>query len=297
MTRRSQARRRIIREALGHQTDDEAHGDQQAHDAVDLAGERRRGSLDESESDRRRRRPDEDVGAAGNDGDERLDDEACAHHRAQRHRRRVETAGEARERGAEAEGDGIDAVDGNTERARHRGVLHRRPRVAAETGLHEEQIEADQDRDGDRDQHETVDGERRLADRDAAERRADARCAGPQQQERALGHDEADAPSRNERVDRPMVEAAHDRTLEEDAEEAGDRGAGQHGKRQRRPGVIGICGDIAAHGDELAMGHVDDPHHAEDDREPRGGEHQERKHVGDLVEVGEDLGRLHLASL
>ena len=159
------------------------------------------------------------------------------------------------------------------------------------------EVEADQHRDGDRHQHEPVDGERCAAERDAAERRPDARRAGAQEQQRTLGHDEADAPGRDQRIDRPVVEPAHDGAFEEDAEETARHGAEQHGQRERHSGVIGIGRHIRAHGDELAVGHVDDPHHSENDREARGGKHEKGEHIGDLIDKCDDLGRLHFASL
>ena len=94
-----------------------------------------------------------------------------------------------------------------------------------------------------------------------------------------------------------MVETAHDRALEENAEQAAGHGAEQHGQREWHAGVIGVGRHIAAHGDELAVGHVDDPHHPEDDREARGGQHEKGEHIGDLIDKRDDLGRLHFASL
>ena len=94
-----------------------------------------------------------------------------------------------------------------------------------------------------------------------------------------------------------MVEAAHDGALEEDAEETAGHSADQHGKRERRSGMIGIGRHVAAHGNELAVGHVDDSHHAENDREACGGKHEKREHIRDLIDKRDDLGRLHFASL
>ena len=46
-----------------------------------------------------------------------------------------------------------------------------------------------------------------------------------------------------------------------------------------RPARAAADGDIGAAHDELAMGEVDDAHHAEDDRQPARGQHQEGEGV------------------
>ena len=73
-------------------------------------------------------------GTADHDGDERRRHELLAHERLDRGGRRQQRARHAGEPGAEAEGQHVDPVGVDAERARHGRVLHRRAGLQAELG-------------------------------------------------------------------------------------------------------------------------------------------------------------------
>ena len=105
-----------------------------------------------------------------------------------------------------------------------------------------------------------------------------------EEDQHALGRDQADAPGGDDRVDRPVVEPPDDQPLERHADEPGGERARGDGERQRQAGARGEDGGVGAAHDELAMREVDDAHHAEDHREPGRRDHQEREGVAELVE-------------
>ena len=61
-----------------------------------------------------------------------------------------------------------------------------------------------------------------------------------------------------------------------------DRRDHQHRDIDVDAGAGARDGRVAAQHHELAVREIDDSHHAEHDREPRAGEHQERDHVQDF---------------
>ena len=160
--------------------------------------------------DRGRHRAEQYVRAPDHHRHERFDDEGDAHRRYQGHGRRVQRAAETGERRAEAEAHRIDAGGADAQRARHPGVLHGRPGEHAEARPHEEQVHADHHDDGGGEQHQPVGGEGVVADLEAAGRRADAGPARAQRDQHALGHDQADAPGGQDRVERPIIEPVDD---------------------------------------------------------------------------------------
>ena len=105
----------------------------------------------------------EDVSPADHDGDEGLHDEGRAHGRHHRHGRRVEAAGQARERRADAEGQGIDAPRVDAEGIRHVRHLDRGAGKHAEARLVEDEKSSDQDQHSGGDQH--AGGSRNRTDR------------------------------------------------------------------------------------------------------------------------------------
>ena len=103
-----------------------------------------------------------------------------------------------------------------------------------------------------------------------------------------------DAEGGQQGFQRAFVEVADDQTLHRDACGEGD-GEGERQGDQDRGGVVrhvklhDIAG-VGAHGDELAMGHVDHAHHAEGDRKADGGEEVDR---GERQAVEGKVGGLH----
>ena len=112
--------------------------------------------------------------------------------------------------------------------------------------------------------------------------------ARAEQDQRALRGDQADAPGGDDRVERAAVEVADDEALEQDADEAREQRAADDRQRQRRPELGDGHRHVGAGHDELAMGEIDDAHHAEDDRKPARAEHQKGACVAELVEEADD---------
>lgn len=109
--------------------------------------------------------------------------------------------------------------------------------------------------------------------------------------------DQADAPGRDDGVEGTAVEPPHHESLDGNPDEARRRGAAQDGKRQREAGSCGRDGDVGPAHDQLAMGEVDDPHHAENHREARSAQHEEGECVADLVQSTKDGFEHHRISL
>ena len=105
---------------------------------------------------------------------------------------------------------------------------------------------------------------------------------------RAIGllQDEAEAPGRQQRIQRALVEMADQPPFDQHAERAGGDECEHHrekevsGKQRRQivlEGAGGEPGDVGAEDHELAMGHVDDAHLAEDDGKPERHQHVDGK--------------------
>ncbi|MGY4364672.1 hypothetical protein ACVW1A_000737 [Bradyrhizobium sp. LB1.3] len=85
-----------------------------------------------------------------------------------------------------------------------------------------------------------------------------------------MRHDETEPPGREQRIQRPLVETPHDQELDEDTDEP-RRQRGQHlGNRERHTEIHKANRHIGTTHDELAVGHVDDAHHAEHNGEACG---------------------------
>src|SRR6185312_1775815 len=94
---------------------------------------------------------------------------------------------------------------------------------------------------------------------------------------------QAQAPGREHGVDDAAVKETHDESLDDEPDDADhDRRHHQHGEVDVDAGFGAGNRRVAAEHDELAMGEVDDAHHAEDDRQPGADQHEEGDHVDDL---------------
>ena len=112
-----------------------------------------------------------------------------------------------------------------------------------------------------------------------------------------LDEPEADAPGREQRLERPPVEEANDGTLEQHAHEQrheerhGDGGeqVPAEGARQVRleEGLRGI-GRVGAQHEHLAVGHVDDAQQAERHGQPEGREQQDARERQPVDEAAHD---------
>ena len=105
---------------------------------------------------------------------------------------------------------------------------------------------------------------------------------------RAIGllQDQAQAPGREQRIERALVEMADQRPFDQHAERAGGDERQHHREEEvagEQAGQIVLeevrrhPGDVGAEDHELAMRHVDDAHLAEDDRKPERHQHVDGK--------------------
>ena len=98
--------------------------------------------------------------------------------------------------------------------------------------------------------------------------------------------DDPDAPGREQRLQRSIIDPLDDAALDDQAEKRHDH----EGDRNRDEGVAAELPDdsgrVGAHHDELAVRHVDDAGYAENDGEPERDDDQD----GDDAEADEELG-------
>ena len=118
------------------------------------------------------------------------------------------------------------------------------------------------------DQQQAVDGIMRAEQfRRARDGRRDELHAAPEGEGDELPDNDAEAPGGQDRIQLPLIEAAHDarldqRTRGETCQKGGHRSEGGGQAEADRD-----QGRISAQGDEGAMGEVHDLHHAEDDQQ------------------------------
>ena len=120
---------------------------------------------------------------------------------------------------------------------------------------------------------------------------ADLLVGRPEDGPHRLLEDQRQAPGGEQRLQRPAVEEADDAAFDGDADGAGDEEGERNGdgerpvEQPRRAGADHLLDDegrVGAEHDHLAMGHVDDAHHAEGDGKADGGQQQDRAE-GDAV--------------
>ena len=114
-----------------------------------------------------------------------------------------------------------------------------------------------------------------------------------------LLQDQADPPGGQQRVERTLVEITDQAALQRIAEHAGDDEC-QHDPEEdvdvHQPGEETLeqhgsaVAAVRPHGHQLAVGHVDDAHEAEHDRQPQRHQHQDREDA----QPGESLHGEHV---
>ena len=145
------------------------------------------------------------------------------------------------------------------------------------------------DRDQRDPQHEEpVVGVGELGEREAAEGRRHALDLRAEDEQRALAQQQAEPPCCDKGRQELAVEAADDDALQHDPCEPGPHSAEDHGDAAGHAREIGEGGDVGADHHHLAVRHVDDAHHAEDDDQPDRGEREDPDRVGVLVEQADD---------
>ena len=227
--------------------------------------------------------PAEDGGAAADHRDEGFCDIGHADGRKHAGDRRQHRAGKPGQRCADAEGDGIDAWRIDAERRRHVGVLHGAAGDQAKPGPAHGGEDRGHHRYRDRDHEQRIGAGAVGADRKTAERRRDADRGIAEDRSRQPDQKQAQAPGRQHGVDHAAVEKADDGALDDHADDADhDRRHHQH----RQPDADAVVGrddrGIAAEHQKLAMGEIDDTHHAEDDRQPDADQRQAGDGIKDL---------------
>ena len=99
------------------------------------------------------------------------------------------------------------------------------------------------------------------------------------------------APGHDQRGQKLLIEKADDQALKDNAREAGS-----YPRQYNRDGfgnasVIGECGDVGANHHQLAVRHVDDAHHAENNDEAHSGEKKEADVIGVLIDKAKYYGQ------
>ena len=85
---------------------------------------------------------------------------------------------------------------------------------------------------------------------------------------------------------------ANDQPLQDNSDEAGADPGQQDRYRRRNSCMVSEGGYIGADHHQLAMGHVDYAHHAEDEYQTDRGEDQESDVVKVLIDVGERVSKI-----
>ena len=143
--------------------------------------------------------------------------------------RRQHRAGEPRQRGADPEGDGVNARRIDAERRRHVGVLHGAARNQAEPCPAHRREDRRQHHERHRDDEQRVGAGAVGADLEAAERGGDADRGIAEDGGGQSDQQQAQAPGRQHGVDHAAVEEADDRAFDDHADDADhDRRDHQH---------------------------------------------------------------------
>ena len=103
-----------------------------------------------------------------------------------------------------------------------------------------------------------------------------------------LAHEDRQAPRRQQRVERPAVEVAHDRPLDQHSD---DRAYGKCQRESRQKGQAGRLhhvDTVGAQHDEFAMRHVHDAEQAENHRKPQRDQRQGCDGIYEIHAVCED---------
>ncbi len=211
------------------------------------------------------------------------DQEAQPHLRIDADQRRHQGAGEAGERGADDEARAHDHLGIDAEARRRVGPRDHGPGEQAEPGALEDPKGHGDQSDGDRHQDQPIGRVDEVADGDAGvDRRGDAARGRAERQHDQLLQRDRQAPGGEDRVQSAPIDVAHQQDLDGEAGGADDDRRGNDGEPERRAGAGDGDRRVGAEHKQLAMGHVDDPHHAEHDNQPERHQDQdqhERAHV------------------
>ena len=133
---------------------------------------------------------------------------------------------------------------------------------------------------------------------------ADLAIGGTEDRAHELLQHQTQSPGGKQGFQRPAVQKTDDAAFDGDPERAGHQESGGNGDEQRQVEsgrriqaerfLDHECGVGAEH-DHLAVGHVDDAHHAECDRETDGGQQQNRSQAEALEQLAEDIPHGHAA--
>ncbi|MPL89757.1 hypothetical protein SDC9_35799 [bioreactor metagenome] len=260
---------------MRQQAQQDERGEQKRRIAIDGAGQEGDALADRAEQRRRGQRAGDHRGAAGDHGDEALPHQVHPHRRHHAGHRRQKPARQPGDRRADAEGGHVDPAGADAERLGHVGVLHRG--AGDQPGLGEFQHAPDrhQHQHGKADQHEVVDRHLIGADLHPAERRRDPLHGIAEDHRDAAHHQHRQPPGGQQAVEDAPVEPLDHQPLDDDAEHPHHDGSEDQDGHPLVDAGIGRDDDgIAAQHQELAMGEVDDAHHAEDDRKARGQQHE-----------------------
>ena len=122
-----------------------------------------------------------------------------------------------------------------------------------------------------------------------AERLRDRQVQPADQTAHDLANDEPQSVSAEHRHDRCCVKSPDDGPLQKKSECADDKGRSQHSEPDRQTRTVDDIGDIGAKQDELALGEVEDAHHAGDDPEPQHDQDDDRAETQDLEQCDEQI--------
>ena len=198
-------------------------------------------------------------------------------------------------RDADAEGDRPDAVGVDAQEAGRARVLHGGAHRAAEARLREQEVQQHEDRDRERERVDADDrdlvpedrpGRVRVAGVGRAVRRLEDRAEDPLDPERERPGDQE-----RELLCALAPERADEHELNRRAEREHERCDDQHGQERIDVQILEQhVAQVCAQDHERPLGHVDDVHDAEDERQPAGhqrvdtpGEHSEDAGLDDDV--------------
>jgi hypothetical protein len=198
---------------------------------------------------------------------------------------------------AEGEGHAVDALGVDPHRAAHHPVLHGGAHLQAPARAiqHEEQGGGKENGQAHDEQAvaRNVDGLGRVPRAHQPLRQGGADLARTEDRAERLLHHQGQAPGGQQGIQRTLVQLADHRQFHQPADGAGDEEGQDDGEEEViGPEGRGVLfgqrgnheGGVGADGEELAVGHVDHAHLAEDDRQPQSHQQQDAEH-GQAVEA------------
>ena len=287
-------------QALGTQHQERDH-DEQRRDLGDRPGreELKRG-LRLRDGERWRDGADQALGAAEHHDQERVDDIELAGGRTGGADHGEGRSGDAGNPAAESKGEPVDAPRVDAGGAAHGAVGHDGAHLQTPTRAEQEQRHQRRDDDCQAHHEQAVDLHLdRARDGERAHhplRQLHADLTRPESRAEGLLHDQAQAPGREQGIERARIEVADEQPFDSQAERARDDERDRHREKEvtavqaRKIGleqVRGEIGHVGAEDHELPVRHVDHAHLAEDDRKSE--RHQKKDREQD--QAGEGLHR------